>query len=121
MKSTSSSAILGSFLCHVLYVGSSLSVPRAPGRTVGPDRRTAGGGWSIVSLLRPAGGGYRGSALYIDRLSVVFLPLPVAIRSLADPRYSPVSQGARARPGGGGSPMSAVSPCGPHITARFPQ
>src|SRR5829696_8987420 len=56
MKSTSSSAILGSFLCHVLYVGSSLSVPRAPGRTVGPDRRTAGGGWSIVSLLRPVGG-----------------------------------------------------------------
>jgi len=30
MKSTSSSGILGSFLCHVLYVGSSLSVPRRP-------------------------------------------------------------------------------------------
>src|SRR5215218_2768719 len=56
MKSTSSSGILGSFLSHVLYVGSSLSVPRAPGRTVGLDRHTAGGGWSIVSLLPPVGG-----------------------------------------------------------------
>jgi hypothetical protein len=55
MKSTSSSGILGSFLRHVLHVGSGFSVPRAPGGPVGPDRHTAGGGWSIVSLLPPVG------------------------------------------------------------------
>jgi hypothetical protein len=69
MKSTSSSGILGSFLSHVLHVGSGLSVPQVPGGPVGLDRHPAGGGPRSDQLERDvrAGVGEQPRALADDQ------------------------------------------------------